>query len=73
MVSTSRGGTRVVHGNWHGTERRRPAERRAKAAAAPSIVGISKRPGEGGRGGGAGRGLGEGGLGEGEREEGGMG
>ena len=40
-----------MHGNWHGTERRRPAERRAKAAAAPStVVGISKQPGGGGRG-----------------------
>ena len=34
--------------NWHETERRKAAERRAKAAAAPSTVGISKRP-EGGR------------------------
>ena len=46
--------------NWHETERRKAAERRAKAAAAPSTVGISKRPGGGGRG-------------EGEREEGGRG
>ena len=49
---------------WHAAERRRAAERHAKAAAAPSTVGISKRPerlgerregegGEGGRGGGA--------------------
>ena len=35
----------------HETERRKAAERRAKAAAAPSTVGISKRPG-GGLGGG---------------------
>ena len=35
---------------WHDTERRKAAERRAKAAAAPSTVCISKRPGEGGRG-----------------------
>ena len=31
--------------NWHETERRKAAERRAKAAAAPSTVGISKQPG----------------------------
>ena len=37
--------------NWHETERRKAAERRAKAAAAPSTVGISKWPGGGGRGG----------------------
>ena len=37
--------------NWHETERRKVAERRAKAAAAPSTVGISLRPGRGGRGG----------------------
>ena len=37
--------------DWHETERRKAAERRAKAAAAPSTVGISMRPGEGGRGG----------------------
>ena len=36
---------------WHGAERCRVAERHAKAAAAPSTVGISKRPGGGGRGG----------------------
>ena len=36
--------------NWHDTERRRAAERRAKAAAASSTVGTSKRPGEGERG-----------------------
>ena len=36
---------------WHETERRRAAERHAKAAAAPSTVGISKRPGGGGEGG----------------------
>ena len=36
--------------NWHETERRKAAERRAKAAAAPSTVGISKQPGGGGRG-----------------------
>ena len=52
--------------NWHETERRKAAERRAKAAAAPSTVGISKRPGGGGEGG---RG-GMGGGGEGERGEG---
>ena len=42
----------------HETERRRAAERQAKAAAALSTVGISKRPMGGGRGGGAGRGKG---------------
>ena len=31
--------------NWHETERHKAAERRAKVAAAPSTVGISKRPG----------------------------
>ena len=40
----------------HETERRKAAERRAKAAAAPSTVGISKQPGGGGRGGGRGKG-----------------
>ena len=35
--------------NGHETERRKAAERRAKAAAAPSTVGISKRPGGGGQ------------------------
>ena len=50
---------------WHETERRKAAERPAKAAAAPSTVGISKRPGgrgrRGGRKGGGGTGGGEGG------------
>ena len=46
---------------WHETERRRAAERRAKAAAAPSTVGKSKRPG--GRGRAEGEGEGEGGRG----------
>ena len=36
--------------NWHETKRRKAAERRAKAAAAPSTVGISKQPGDGGAG-----------------------
>ena len=45
--------------NWHETERRKAAERRAKAAATPSTVGISKRPG--GKGGGMG-GRGRGGV-----------
>ena len=40
--------------NWHETERRKAAERRAKVAAAPSTVGISKRPERGGREGGRG-------------------
>ena len=31
--------------NWHETERHSAAERHAKAAAAPSTVGISKQPG----------------------------
>ena len=54
--STGRWFRRVEEGaelfmrNWHETERRKAAERRAKAAAAPSTVGISKRPGGGGRG-----------------------
>ena len=39
---------------WHNAESSRAAGRHAKAAAAPSTVGISKRPGEGGRGGGKG-------------------
>ena len=47
-------GAELFMRNWHETERRKGAERRAKAAAAPSTVGISKRPGEGGRGGGTG-------------------
>ena len=36
---------------WHHAERFNAAERHAKAAAAPSTVGISKRPGGGGKGG----------------------
>ena len=40
----------------HETERRKAAERCAKAAAAPSTVGISKRPGGGARKGGGGEG-----------------
>ena len=47
-------GAELFMRNWHETERCRAAERRAKAAAAPSTVGISKRPGGGGRGGGGG-------------------
>ena len=43
-------GAELFMRNWHETERRKAAERRAKAAAAPSTVGISKRPGEGGGG-----------------------
>ena len=35
------GGAELFMRNWHETERRRAAERRAKAAAAPSTVGIS--------------------------------
>ena len=52
--------------NGHDTERCRAAERHAKAAAVPSTVGISKRPGGAGRGG-AGRGRGAGGGGGGQR------
>ena len=40
--------------SWHDAERCRAAERHAKAAAVPSTVGISKRPGAGGGGGGGG-------------------
>ena len=35
---------------WHDAERCRAAELHAKAAAAPSTVGISKRPGGGRKG-----------------------
>ena len=42
-------GAELFMGNWHVTERRKAAERRAKAAAAPSTVGNSKRPGGEGR------------------------
>ena len=45
-------GAELLMRNWHETERRKAAERRAKAAAAPSTVGISKWPGRGRRGGG---------------------
>ena len=55
--------------NWHETERRKAAERRAKASTAQSTVGISKRPGGGGRGGGWRWGEGGGGL----ERDGGMG
>ena len=68
-------GAELFMRNWHETERRKAAERRAKAAAASSTVGISKRPGGGGMGrggegtgggGGGGRGNGrKGGRGEG--------
>ena len=44
-------GAELFMRNWHETERRKAAERRARAAAASSTVGISKRPGGGGRGG----------------------
>ena len=47
-------GAELFMRNWHETERRKAAERRAKAAAAPSTVGISKWPGGGGTGGGEG-------------------
>ena len=55
-------GAELFMRNWHETERRKAAERRAKAAAAPSTVGISKRPGEKERGGGRGGRGGEGGA-----------
>ena len=50
-------GAELLMRNWHETEKRIAAERRAKAAAAPSTVGISKRPGGEGRGGGGGGGT----------------
>ena len=43
-------GVELLMRNWHETKRRKAAERRAKAAAALSTVGISKRPGGGGEG-----------------------
>ena len=49
--------------NWHETERRKAAERRAKGAAAPSTVGIFKWPGEGERRGRVTGGKGDGGEG----------
>ena len=42
-------GAELFMRNWHETERRKAAERRAKAAAAPFTVGISKRPRGGGQ------------------------
>ena len=45
-------GAELFMRNGHETEGRKAAERRAKAAAAPSTVGIFERPGGGGRGGG---------------------
>ena len=47
----------------HDAERCRTPERREKASTAPSNVGISKRPREGGHGGGGGGGVGEAGRG----------
>ena len=38
-------GAELLMQNWHETERCKAAEQRAKAAAAPSTVDISKRPG----------------------------
>ena len=43
-------GAELFTRSWHEAERRKAAERRAKAAAAPSTVDISKRPGRGGGG-----------------------
>ena len=40
-------GAELFMRNWHEKERHKAAERRAKAAAVPSTVGISKRPGGG--------------------------
>ena len=40
-------GAELFMRKWYETEGRRAAERHAKAAAAPSTVGISKRLGEG--------------------------
>ena len=40
-------GAELLMRKWHETERRKAAERRTKAAAAPSTVGISTRPGGG--------------------------
>ena len=57
-------GAELFMRNWHETERSKAAERRANAAAAPSTVGISKRPGGGGKGKG---GKGTGGRGGGKR------
>ena len=54
--------------NWQKTERPKAAKRRQKVAAAPSTVGISKRPGKGAR---ARGGEGEGGGGKGGAGEGG--
>ena len=68
-------GAELFMPNWHATERRKAAERRAKAAAEPSSVGISKRPMGGVRGGGGEGpgGGGEGGGGKGGRGNGGKG
>ena len=48
MVLTRTGGAELFMWNWHEKERRKAAERRAKAAAAPSTIGITKQPGGGG-------------------------
>ena len=56
-------GAELFMQNWHETQRGKAAERRAKDAAAPSNVGISKRPGGGGTGGGGRWGEGKGGEG----------
>ena len=61
MVRRVEEGAELFMQNWHEAERCIAAERRAKAAAAPSTVGISKRPGGGGRRAG---GEGTGGAGE---------
>ena len=53
-------GAELFMRKWHETQRRKAAERRVKAAAAPSTVGISKRPGGRGRMGGGTGGTGGG-------------
>ena len=45
-------GAELCMRNWHEKKRRKAAELRAMATAAPSTVGISKRPGGGGQRGG---------------------
>ena len=48
-------GAELFMRKWREAERRRAAERHAKAAAVPDTVGTPKRPGRGGEGGGVGR------------------
>ena len=58
MASTDRDGRESFMRKWHDAVRCKAAERHAKAAAAPFIVGISKRLEGGGWGGGGGEGRG---------------